>query len=83
MGALNGQTNGDASKQNGARSNLVSVASRLEKGRALAQDVWSIFKYVGGRCVILCVRAMTDFVILFATVLPICLLIALTSDRDT
>lgn len=41
MGALNGQT-----KQDTARTNLVGVADRLEEGRALAQDVWSVFKYV-------------------------------------
>ena len=42
MGALNGQT-----KENGAaRANLVGIADRLEEGRALAQDVWSVFKYV-------------------------------------
>ncbi|KIP12662.1 hypothetical protein PHLGIDRAFT_113268 [Phlebiopsis gigantea 11061_1 CR5-6] len=38
MGALNGQT-----KQDTARTNLVGVADRLEEGRALAQDVWSVF----------------------------------------
>lgn len=41
MGALNGQT-----KQDTARTSLVAVADRLEEGRALAQDVWSVFKYV-------------------------------------
>lgn len=28
------------------RSNLIPFSSRLRDGRALAQDVWSIFKYV-------------------------------------
>ena len=46
MGALNGQSNGVDAKQNGARTNLVGIADRLEEGRALAQDVWSVFKCV-------------------------------------
>lgn len=35
------------SKVNGDRdrSNLISFSSRLHGGRALVQDVWSIFKY--------------------------------------
>lgn len=45
MGALNGTTNGAAAPTK-PRTNLVSVAQRLDDGRALAQDVWSIFKYV-------------------------------------
>lgn len=45
MGALNGHAHGaDAKQQNGARANLVPMAARLEEGRALAEDVWSIFK---------------------------------------
>lgn len=28
------------------RSNLFPFSSRLEEGRALAEDVWSIYKYV-------------------------------------
>ena len=40
--ATNGYVNGV--KQTGARTNLVSFATRLKDGRALAQDVWSIFK---------------------------------------
>jgi hypothetical protein len=28
------------------RSNLIPFSSRLNEGRALAQDVWSIYKYV-------------------------------------
>ena len=31
---------------NGDRSNLIPFSSRLLEGRALAQDVWSIFKCV-------------------------------------
>ncbi|EKM59390.1 uncharacterized protein PHACADRAFT_157746 [Phanerochaete carnosa HHB-10118-sp] len=46
MGALNGQKNVVVSKQNGARSGLIPVANRLGEGRALAQDVWSVFKCV-------------------------------------
>lgn len=49
MGALNGTTNGTtngAATSTKPRTNLVSVAQRLDEGRALAQDVWSIFKYV-------------------------------------
>lgn len=42
MGALNGHTNGAASKPDGTRA-LHPVAQRLEEGRALAQDVWSVF----------------------------------------
>jgi hypothetical protein len=38
---LNGHTNG---KQNGTRTKLLPVASRLNEGRALNEDVWSIFK---------------------------------------
>lgn len=30
---------------NGDRSNLIPFSSRLHGGRALAQDVWSIYKY--------------------------------------
>ena len=30
------------------RSNLIPFSSRLREGRALAQDVWSIFKCVRG-----------------------------------
>ena len=41
--------NGHA-KQNGAPANLVPVAARLEEGRALNEDVWSIFKYVHAHC---------------------------------
>ena len=44
--ATNGHVNGV--KQNGTRTNLVSFATRLKDGRALAQDVWSIFKCVFG-----------------------------------
>ena len=36
--------NGSHSKQD--RSNLIPFSSRLKEGRALAQDVWSIFKCV-------------------------------------
>ena len=41
----NGVTNGT---QNGTHRKPVSIpfSSRLIEGRALAQDVWSIFKYV-------------------------------------
>ena len=46
MGSLNGHTNGAPTKQNGAPTPLIPIASRLEEGRALAEDVWSIFKYV-------------------------------------
>ena len=43
---LNG-TNGQSHvKKYKDRSNLVPFSSRLKDGRALAQDVWSIFKYV-------------------------------------
>lgn len=42
--ATNGHTNG--AEKSSIRSNLLPVADRLEEGRALAQDVWSIFKYV-------------------------------------
>lgn len=38
----NGQTNGRPKD----RSQLVPFSSRLKEGRALAQDVWSIFKYM-------------------------------------
>ncbi|KAF7790917.1 hypothetical protein EIP86_001875 [Pleurotus ostreatoroseus] len=41
--ATNGHTNGVKSAQNGTRTNLVPFATRLKDGRALAQDVWSIF----------------------------------------
>ncbi len=39
-------TNGTHAKKD--RSNLIPFSSRLKEGRALAQDVWSIFKYVEG-----------------------------------
>ncbi|THH02431.1 hypothetical protein EW026_g464 [Hermanssonia centrifuga] len=41
--AVNGQANGAAHKAGGVRTNLVPFANRLKEGRALAQDVWSIF----------------------------------------
>lgn len=44
--ATNVHTNGAASKQNGPRTNLIPSATRLKDGRALAQDVWSIYKCV-------------------------------------
>ncbi len=44
--AVNGQANGAAHKAGGVRTNLVPFANRLKEGRALAQDVWSIFKCV-------------------------------------
>ena len=83
MGVLNGQPNGATSKQNGVRSNLVPIASRLEEGRALAQDVWSIFKYVSSHRACSYARPLTDPTTRSTTVLPIYLRIVSTSARDT
>lgn len=45
MSVASHPTNGSLSKPV-HRSNLVQPSSRLKEGRALAQDVWSIFKWV-------------------------------------
>lgn len=44
--STNGHANGVANGAAKPRTDLVSIADRLEEGRALAQDVWSIFKCV-------------------------------------
>ena len=40
---VNGEVNG---KQNGVPAYRHAPATRLDEGRALNEDVWSIFKYV-------------------------------------
>jgi kynurenine aminotransferase len=45
MTSINGTlVQGGKAALNGDRSNLISFSSRLRGGRALAQDVWSIYK---------------------------------------
>ena len=48
----NGVNGTTGQKKHKDRSNLVPFSSRLRDGRALAQDVWSIFKYVVVFCLI-------------------------------
>jgi len=40
---MDARTNGSAAKAD--RSNLIPFSSRLKDGRALALDVWSIFRW--------------------------------------
>lgn len=42
----NGIKNGITPVKPQNRSNIIPFSSRLKEGRALAQDVWSIYKYV-------------------------------------
>jgi len=72
--ALNSFTNGKTQD----RSNLIPFSSRLREGRALAQDVWSIYK-----CVHTCTLGGSSTVLRWCSVLPIFLRIVSIWARAT